>query len=505
MKNLICGIKQSGLSAWVRKPQHFLHALIMCAVILFIGCDQSEVDGIKKLGVKIEIEATSESSISFKISSSNATEVRYLVAKASEGMCDAEEILADGLPSKVNEEYIAKVNNLDRNTPYLIAVAAKNNNGIEVAYDIVTTSSKRYDEVTLDFSFVRRLLNDSYSETEFALLFTDVDPECELTLVFNAEPNEMLPEGNYSTDGGFNATIDAKRSFLSSTNGDEPIYFDKIDAKVQIPHKRIRDKYLITADMYAGDTLYTVVIYDYVGNMPVYDTSNMVFGYPVIREKNNGKCATIIFNTEDEKATLVLEAYLYNPNRMYLMPGEYKISSGESEFVAGDIDAQNSWFIANGYYGELVSGVVNVSIDDDYNYSFVVDVEDELGRIVKFEYSGFLPDMYFVRQFTLDSATISEVEDGRYRMEFGGSHILSFEVCAESLTEGSYSIVEASEAQSQYIDKTSFSFSSPLGDIAIKRGEMRILEIEEDFVEFSFELHSQDDYCIWKGRYREVI
>ena len=187
------------------------------------------------------------------------------------------------------------------------------------------------------------------------------------------------------------------------------------------------------------------------------------------------------------------------------MPGEYKISSGESDFVAGDIDAQNSWFIANGYYGELVSGVVNVSIDDDYNYNFVVDVEDELGRIVKFEYSGFLPDMYFVNQFTLNSATISEVEDGRYRMEFGGSHNLSFEVCAESLTEGSYPIAEASEAQSQYIDKATFSFSSPLGDIAIKRGEMRILEIEEDFVEFSFELHSQDDYCIWKGRYRGVI
>lgn len=504
MKNLIYGLKQSSLRALVCKPQHFLHALIMCAAILFVGCDQSEVDEATKLCVKTEIESTSESSISFKISSSNATEVRYLVAKASEGMCDAEKILADGLPSKVNQEYIAKVNNLDRNTPYLIAVAAKNNNGIEVAYDIATTSSKIYDEVTLDFSLVRRMLNENYSETEFALLFTDAYPEHELTLVFNAEAGEILPEGNYSTDGGYNATIDAKSSFLSSTNGEEPIYFDKIDAKVQIPHRDIRDKYLITADMYAGDTHYTVVIYDYVGNMPVYDTSNMVFGYPVIRKKNEGKCATIIFNTEDEKATLVLETYLYNPNRSYLMPGEYKISSGASDFVAGDIDAQNSWFIANGYYGELVSGVVNVSIDDDYNYIFVIDVEDELGRRVKFEYSGFLPEMYFVDQFTLDSAAISEVESGRYRMEFGGSHNLSFEVCAESLTEGSYPIAEASEALSQYIDEATFSFSSLTDDIAIKRGEMRILQIEEDFVEVSFELHSQD-YCIWKGKYHGVI
>ncbi|MBO7307763.1 MAG: hypothetical protein J6U59_07015, partial [Alistipes sp.] len=238
---------------------------------------------------------------------------------------------------------------------------------------------------------------------------------------------------------------------------------------------------------------------------PHYDISHMEFNCPDIRKREQGKRATIAFNTLDGKATLVLEAYLYNPNRMYLMPGEYKISSGEGEFVAGDIDAQNSWFIANGYYGELVSGVVNISINDEYEYMFDVDVVDALGREVTFEYCGALPEMTFKRDFTLDSITISEVEDGRYRMEFGGSHNLSFEVCAESLTEGSYPIVEASEAQSQYIDKATFSFSSPLGDIAIKRGEMRILQIEEDFVEFSFELHSQDDYCIWKGKYHGVI
>ena len=476
-----------------------LCSLIMGAVILCVGCDTTDVDGAKKLGVKIEVDSVNESSISFKISSTNADEVRYLVVKASEGMCDAEEIFATGNPSKVNTEYMIKEYNLESNTPYLIAVAARSGEGVEVAYDIVTTEPKHYDEVALDFSLVRRLLGEEYSDTEFALLFTDVDPEYELTLVFNAEPGEMLPEGNYTTDGGINATIDAKRSFLSFVNGEESIYFDRVDVEVQVPYDR--EKYLITAHLYAGDTLYKVVVYDFVGNMPVYDTSNLVFNYPTIRTKDGGKRATIIFDTEDTKATLVLETYLFNPNNKYLTPGEYKIKSGEGDFEAGDIDAQNSWFIANGYYGAIVSGSVNISINDDYDYIFVVDVVDELGREIKCEYCVFVPEMVFDRQFTVDSVAITEVEEGRYHVDFGGDYTLSFDICAEVLAEGGYPIAEAGESQSQYVDKATLSFNSPLGSIAIKGGEVRILDLEDDFIIFRFELRAQEDYYIWRGEY----
>lgn len=493
-------------SALGGRTQRFIYTLIMGALILCVGCNQSEIDETTKLSVKIEAESVSESSISFKICSTNADEVRYLVLKSSEGMRDAEEILTTGRTSKVNQEYVIKEYNLERDTPYLVAVAAKNSKGIEVAYEIITTAPKQYEELTLDFSLVRRLLNEEYSDTEFALLFTDVDPEVELTLVFNAEPGEILPDGNYTTDGGINANIDAKRSFLSSTNGDEPIYFDRVDVQVQIPHKEIRDKHLITANLYADDTLYKVVVYDYVGNMPVYDTSNMTFDYPTIRERDYGKRATIVFVSEDEKATLVLETYLIEPNGMYIVPGEYNIKRGKDDFNEGEIDSQNSWFIANGSYAELVSGRVHISINDAYDYIFVVDVIDELGREIKFEYCGFIPTMTFDRQFTLESATISEVESGRYRVDFGGSsYTLSFEICADSLTDGSYPIAEVSEAQPQYVDKATVSFSSWFSSIAIKSGKVRILWLEEDFAEFSFELCAQDDYYIWHGKYRGAI
>jgi hypothetical protein len=487
------------LSALVSKTQHLVHALIIGAVTLCVGCDTSEVDETTKLGVKIEVDSVGESSISFKINSTNATEVRYLVVKASEGMCDAEAIFATGSPSKVNTEYAVKEVNLESNIPYLIAVAARSGERVEVAYDIVTTAPKHYNEVALDFSLVRRLLSEDYCDTEYALLFTDVDPEYELILVFNAEPGAILPEGDYTTDGGINATIDAKRSFLSFANGEEPIYFERVDVAVQVPYDR--DKYLITAHLYAGDTLYEVVVYDYVGNMPVYDTSNLVFNYPTIRKKDGGKRATIVFDTEDEKATLVLDTYLFNPNNTYLTPGEYKIKSGNGDFKAGDIDAQNSWFIANGYYGEVVSGTVNITINNDYDYLFVIDVIDELGREIKCEYCGFVPEVDFDRQFTLDSIAITEIEGGRYHVDFGGNYTLSFDICAEVLAEGSYPIAEAGESQSPYVDKATISFSSPLDNIAIKGGKVRILDLEDDYVIFSFELRAQDNYYIWRGEY----
>lgn len=481
-----------------------LCSLIMGVVVLFVGCDKSAGDEATKLGVKIAIESTTDSSISFQIESANATEVRYIVAKASEGMCNAEQILADGKPSKINEAYTVKVYNLERNTPYLIAVAAKNSKGVEVAYEIATTASKHYDEVALDFGLVRRLLDEQYADTDFALLFTDVEPECELTLVFNAEPGEMLPEGSYTTDGGINAGIDAKRSFLSFADGSEPIYFDRVDVEVDIPNQELRDRYSISASLYAGETLYKVEIYDYVGDMPHYDISHLEFNYPVIRKREQGKRATIVFNTLDGKATLVLEAHLVKQNEMYLEPGQYSVNNAEV-FAAGDIEAHNSWFIANGSYGELASGTVNISINDEYEYMFDVDVVDALGREVRFEYCGALPEMTFKRDFTLDSITISEDEIGRYHIDFGGHHTLSLDIYAEELAEGDYPITDAAGAQVPYVDVSTLRFGSPLGEIAIKGGEVRILLIDDDLVEFSFELRAKDDYYIWKGKYYGAI
>ena len=171
---------------------------------------------------------------------------------------------------------------------------------------------------------------------------------------------------------------------------------------------------------------------------------------------------------------------------MYIVPGEYSIKRGKDDFNEGDIDSQNSWFIANGSYAELVSGRVHISINDAYDYIFVVDVVDELGREIKCEYCVFVPGMVFDRQFTVDSVAITEVEEGRYHVDFGGDYTLSFDICAEALAEGGYPIAEAGESQSQYVDKATLSFNSPLGSIAIKGGEVRILDLEDDFIIFRF-------------------
>ena len=56
-----------------------------------------------------------------------------------------------------------------------------------------------------------------------------------------------------------------------------------------------------------------------------------------------------------------------------------------------------------------------------------------------------------------------------------------------------------------YVDKATVSFSSSSDSIAIKSGKVRILWIEKDVAEFSFELCAQDDYYIWHGKYRGAI
>ena len=56
-----------------------------------------------------------------------------------------------------------------------------------------------------------------------------------------------------------------------------------------------------------------------------------------------------------------------------------------------------------------------------------------------------------------------------------------------------------------YVDVATLRSGTPLCEIAIKGGEMRILLIDDDLVEFSFELRAKDDYYIWKGKYYGAI
>lgn len=475
-------------------------SLLVGGAILAVGCEQSPEEGTTGLSVKVEVQQTDVASISFTINSTDANVVKYLVTEASEGMCDAADVIERGKTSKVDNRYVVKVDNLESGTSYLISVVAMNDNGVTVDYEIVTTLSQYHNEIALDLPFVRRLLDEEYADSDFALFATDVYPEYELTLVFTAEPGELLPDGEYSTEGGVNANIDAKRSFLSFTSGDKPIYFDKIEARVINYHPGHDDFYDIDVDLYAGDAHYVFYVRDFIGNMPVYDMSNMVFSYPTIRESEDGKRATIIFNSEDEKATFVAETYLLSPEKDYLMPGKYEIKVGDGEFVAGDIDANNSWFIANGSFGWLASGTMTISINNDCDYHFVVDAVDNLGREIKFEYTGFMPGMNFYNIFALRTATLIQTDEGRYRFEFGGSHTLLFDICANELTEGDYSIVDADEAQGAYVDKTSVRFhSSTEGEIAIKGGKMKIVEMADDYMEITFDLLAEEDYQIWHG------
>lgn len=476
--------------------------LLVGSASLLVGCEHSSDDGLPKLSVKVEVKERTASSLSFNISSIGATEVKYLVVEASEGMCDAEGVLERGKQSKVDNSYVVKVNDLDSDTLYLIAVVAKNDKDTTIDCEIVSTQSQYHNEVELDLPFVRRLLDEEYADSDFALFATNVDPEYELTLVFTAEAGEMLPDGKYSTEGGANANIDAKRSFLSFTSGNKPIYFDKIEARVRAPHPVSDDYYYIDVDLYAGDAHYIFYVRDYIGNMPVYDISNMVVSHPSIRKSEDGKRATIIFHAEDDKATFVAETYLLNPEKDYLMPGEYEVKVGDGGFAAGDIDANNSWFIANGYFGWFASGTMNISINDDCDYVFVVDIVDALGREIKFEYSGYVPNMNFYHRFGLQTATITEVESGRYHFEFGDKDMLSLDLCADELAEGVYYIVDAAEAQGAYIDKATFSFTSATdGAIAIKGGKMTIVEIDDNYMEITFDLLAEEDYQVWHGVY----
>ena len=79
---------------------------------------------------------------------------------------------------------------------------------------------------------------------------------------------------------------------------------------------------------------------------------------------------------------------------------------------------------------------------------------------------------------------------------------VSLDLCADEFAEGVYYIVDATEAQGAYVDKATVSFiTAEDGVKAIKGGKMTIVEMDDNYMEITFDLLAEEDYQVWHGVY----
>ncbi len=122
--------------------------LLLALPLAFVACEtpNEPVDEVKNPTVAITVGETTENSIAFTITSTDADEVKYIVVEASEGTPTATEVLTNGTAAEVNAEAGCYVAELEAETEYKIVAAAKNAKAVAKAEAKMTTKKGNGDE-----------------------------------------------------------------------------------------------------------------------------------------------------------------------------------------------------------------------------------------------------------------------------------------------------------------------------------------------------------------------
>ena len=120
----------------------------MALPLAFVACETPDqpVDEVKNPTVAITVGETTENSIAFTITSTDADEVKYIVVEASEGTPTATEVLTNGTAAEAKAEAGCYVAELEAETEYKIVAAAKNAKAVVKAEAKMTTKKGNGDE-----------------------------------------------------------------------------------------------------------------------------------------------------------------------------------------------------------------------------------------------------------------------------------------------------------------------------------------------------------------------
>ena len=117
-----------------------LFTALLALPLLFVACQENTaVDELKEPTVKVTAMSTTETSLQFVITSTDATQVAYLVVEGSD-VPNAAEILTNGKAADANVNIIIKEEGLKESTEYVVAVAAQNNKA--TVKDFITMTTK---------------------------------------------------------------------------------------------------------------------------------------------------------------------------------------------------------------------------------------------------------------------------------------------------------------------------------------------------------------------------
>ncbi len=141
----------------MRTMKLFANLFMLLAAVVFVGCDKEPAptptppkDDVPLCKVSVEVEAISDTSIEFSVTSESADVVRYIFCESSKTAPTKEAILADGVDVEKNTTVSLMFEELTPSTKYTLHVAAQNAADTVYAYQEAQTEDALTHEPTIN-------------------------------------------------------------------------------------------------------------------------------------------------------------------------------------------------------------------------------------------------------------------------------------------------------------------------------------------------------------------
>ena len=350
-----------------------LALLCMAALGLsLVGCNPEPTPTPNdELQPTIALEKGSENVnyVTFTLTTTNATEARYMVLEDGTEAPTLDAILTEGVAVELAEgKAEVKAEGLEADTEYMVVAAAKNVTKVAGSNTLYLKTTAQA-EVTLDVELVQ------VAHNAINFRFTAENAERVAYLVQNA--SKEIPEAS---------------EVLRKGDEVDPASKEAVEVADLDP---VKDYVLLVAAEGAGKS---VMVEEAVTTKD--DPSNVIeHNYTRVKGSKYSSNYYLMFSYEDaseadnfayNETTLCLDFY-GDPEKDYLPAGTYEVKES-TEWPCLNSMRYSTYGYDNGVL--LKSGAVEVSIDPDTKaYTFVIDLQLKDGRSLKANYTGDVDNM----------------------------------------------------------------------------------------------------------------
>ena len=422
---------------------------LLCLAALGIGlmgCNNDpKTDPVVEAQPTIALEKVSENVdfVKFNVTTTNATEARYMVLEDGAEAPTLDVIMADGVAVElVDGKAEVKAEGLESETSYMVVAAAKNVEKVAGSNTLyVTTTAQAQVELTAELVQV--------AHTSINFRYTATNAERVAYLVQNA--TKEIPEASEVMRKGDELDPESK----------EAVEVTDLDP--------VKEYVLLVAAEGAGQTTMVELAFTTKD-----DPANVIeHNYTRVRGSKYGSNYYLMFSYEDANEadnfayndkTLCLDFY-GDPDKDYLPAGTYEVKES-TEWPCLSNMRYSTYGYDNGV--QLKSGVAEVSIDPETKaYTFVIDLQLKDGRHLVANYTGDVDNMPVI-----DIVTIATTCNDASATTSDAGKTWTLTMSDAEGNKGVFNLANAFDAP--YIAKNTYTISTSAEEFRVKRAAVEM-------------------------------